>query len=119
MKALRLATNKDDRSRMNRKCQSMLDQAESIKLARKKSTSVAKDGSERDIAPQRKKLVTTPRLNQALSTKEKVILLEGSRLNNLIFPPWDSDPELLEFELKEGEGKYTYAATFHQSTLHC
>lgn len=114
MKALGFARNKEDRSRLNRKCQSMLDQAERIKVARKKLTSSAEGRIERDIGSQHKRVVPTPRVKQALSTKEKVILLESSRVNSFVFPPWESKPEALEFELKEGEGKYMYAANPRQ-----
>lgn len=118
MKALRLSKNKDDRLRLNRKCQSMLDRAEKIKSALNNGTSSAGNKSGAGIAPQGKKLTTTPRSIQVLSTKEKVILLESSRVNGFIFPPWDSKPEAVEFDLKEGERKYTYAANSHHFMLY-
>ncbi|KAI9790445.1 MAG: cysteine protease [Peltula sp. TS41687] len=115
MKALRLATSKDDRVRLNRKCKSMLDQAERIKQARKDST--ADRACERGHALPNKKSAITPGLDPALSTKEKRILLESSRVNSFTFPPWESRPNAAEFELGEGEGKYTDDAVLSLSKL--
>lgn len=39
-----------------------------------------------------------PVSGRALSKREEIILLEGSKLHGFIFPPWKSDPEDSVFE---------------------
>ncbi|KAI9682483.1 MAG: cysteine protease [Trizodia sp. TS-e1964] len=44
--------------------------------------------------------------SRKLSTREKIILLESSKLNDYIFPPWDSPPYHDEFELENGKDQF-------------
>ena len=43
-----------------------------------------------------------------LTTREKILLLEGSKLHGSVFPPWKAAPEPAEFELPTGEAQYMY-----------
>jgi hypothetical protein len=52
-----------------------------------------------------------PQSRRQLSTREEVILLEGSKLHGLIFPPWKSEPDEQEFAAK-GE-IYTCVSRLH------
>lgn len=49
-----------------------------------------------------------PKVRRALTTREKIILLEGSKLHGFVFPPWTSPPGWSEFELGIGETLYLY-----------
>lgn len=49
-----------------------------------------------------------PEVRRALTTREKIILLEGSKLHGYVFPPWTSPPSWSEFELGIGANLYLY-----------
>lgn len=99
MQALRLASGSSDKARLDLKCKELLTKAEEIKCA--KSRSEGGDG------PSASSLPSSPALKQPISkrkltTREEIIILEGSKLNGFIFPPWKNDPAPEEFILKEG-----------------
>ena len=86
MKATGLARNDRDKSRLRSKCKQLLSRAEEIKKAR-------------EWAPVKKDLtLKAPISERAISRKEELILLEGSKLHGFIFPPWTSDPDDSVFE---------------------
>lgn len=97
MKTAELAGNADEKSRLRSKCKQLLSRAEEIKkLAKwppKKRTAVLES-------------------KRAISKREEIILLEGSRLHGFIFPPWRADPDDSVFVEKTKDGKYTYVLTF-------
>ena len=47
-----------------------------------------------------------PRSKRQLTTQERIILLEGSKLNGFKFPPWASPLDDSEFELLPGQARY-------------
>lgn len=49
----------------------------------------------------------SPSCSRKLGLDEERLLLESSRLNGFIFPPWKSDPAVEQFE---GTSLYTYAS---------
>ncbi|KAL8913995.1 MAG: hypothetical protein Q9171_001246 [Xanthocarpia ochracea] len=51
-----------------------------------------------------------PLPSRSLSTREKIILLESSRLNGYRFPPWQNSPDTAEFELGEDQSLFTFSA---------
>ncbi|PFH55486.1 hypothetical protein XA68_18188 [Ophiocordyceps unilateralis] len=77
-------SNKAHASRLRNKCQEMIALAEKLKIWQ------------------------TP----ALSSSHSDILLAASRLHDNYFPPWDGDPDDVEFELPPGSELYTDDAPF-------
>lgn len=47
-----------------------------------------------------------PKSKRQLTTQERIILLEGSKLNGFKFPPWESPLDDSEFELLPGPARY-------------
>lgn len=106
MNALKLA--KDDpaeKKHLDAKCKEYLSRAEQLKHSR--------DGGDK---PSVKSQTTTPKIHtirvsrpreptstRALSNREQIILLENSKLNGFVFPPWSAIPEPDEFQLEEGD----------------
>jgi calpain-7 len=93
MQALRLTDNPSERKRIDKKCKELINSAETLKQN--------KDGSQdsRTEIP----LLQPPISARKLTTRENIILLEGSKLNNFIFKPWDQEPTDDEFVLRDGE----------------
>lgn len=107
MNALKLA--KDDpaeKKHLDSKCKEYLSRAEQLKHPG--------DGGKpvKPVKPQS----TTPKIHtvpasrpkeptstRALSNREQIILLENSKLNGFVFPPWSAIPEPDEFQLEEGD----------------
>ncbi|KAG4434197.1 hypothetical protein IFR05_010324 [Cadophora sp. M221] len=86
MKATGLASNDRAKARLRGKCKELLSRAEQIKKA---------DG----WTPVKKDIcLKAPVSQRAISRREEVILLEGSKLHGFIFPPWSSDPDDAIFE---------------------
>lgn len=82
MKATKLASNESERRRLRAKCIELLSRAEEIKNAQ-------------TWTPQKVKAITlrVPKSERAISKREEIILLEGSRLHGFLFPPWTTDPD--------------------------
>lgn len=93
MKATKLASNDGERARLRQKSKELLSRAEEIKTATKWPTTRPKP------------VLKAPLSERSISRREEVILLEGSKLNGFIFPPWTADPETFVFEEDQG-GKY-------------
>ncbi|RFU27018.1 hypothetical protein B7463_g9323, partial [Scytalidium lignicola] len=91
MKATKLASNDEDRTRLRRKCKQLLSRAEEIKA------------STNWTPAKREPFSKIPFSERALTKHEQLILLESSRLNGFVFPVWQSEPDDLAFN----EGLYT------------
>jgi calpain-7 len=93
MKALQIADTPGDRKRLEAKFKELVNKADHLKscqeLSVKRSTNVY------------------PVSMRKLTTRENIIILEGSRLNGYLFRPWDRPPLQSEFELKNGEDLFT------------
>lgn len=99
MQALKLADSPLDRKRIDAKCKELINRAEDLK-------------SRQDITPNGKSevpLLKPPFSPRKLTTRENIILLEGSKLNGFIFKPWDKEPTDEEFALKDGEEPFVDA----------
>ena len=108
MQALRISTSTSERKRLDRKCKEVLAKAESIKALKKAIPSNASPNHADDTsseAPQ------GPQSTRTLTTREKIILLEGSKVNGFLFKQWDKDPLDSEFELKDGEPMFLDSPT--------
>jgi hypothetical protein len=103
MKAIKLASSEVERDKLKTKCMRVLARAEEIKQMKTWSVPV----SQNEMVSRGRQL-KAPSSLRTLSTREEVILLEGSKLHGFIFPPWQSDPSEEAFE-KMGDGEfYTY-----------
>lgn len=89
LQALKLADNRTDRARLRAKCKELLTRSEQLRG----------DGAHQ---LDREKPIS----KRTLTTREKIILVEGSKLNGFKFPIWESAPEPAEFELSDGEEQF-------------
>lgn len=93
MKALKIADLPDDKARLDQKTKQLILQAEKIKEDGPVDAVVARNG----IHPTSKRMLTT---------REKIILLESSKLNGTVFKQWTTAPRNEDFELKHAEGLF-------------
>jgi hypothetical protein len=99
MKATKYASSEVERKRLRSKCLQLTSRAESIK----KSTSsswVSAASPEISLQP--------PVSQRAISKREEIILLEGSKLHGFIFPQWTSDPDDALFAGGDGQPSYMW-----------
>jgi calpain-7 len=82
MKAVKLASNEQERTRLRGKCKQLLARAEYIKKSDTWSPKTTNNS-----------VLKVPASERAITTTEKIILLEGSKLHGFIFPPWEADPD--------------------------
>ena len=111
MRALRSKPSDDEKGRLDQTCRRLLERAELIKATGQwKSEAPAigskmpRRGSSQGSHSKLKKPIST----RPLSTREQIILLEGSKLHGFTFWPWQSNPLATEFELKPGENLFLY-----------
>lgn len=108
MKAIKLANSSLERARLKEKCLNILARAEEIKKIEQWQPAMSYIGAV--ITPS--EISRVPQSRRQLSTREEVILLEGSKLHGLIFPPWNSEPGEQEFAAPKGE-VYTCVSIRH------
>lgn len=97
MKAIKLANTQSERGRLKQRCMSALARAEEIKKIKQWPLPV--ENTNLTVLPPQP--LKAPYSSRDLSTREEVILLEGSKLHGLLFPPWKiepSDDEFMDFE---------------------
>lgn len=117
MKALRIATDREQKSDIKSQCQTLLSEAERIKTvnqwplapAATRSPVGSRDTSSLTLhaepaaieAPSaaRPKQLNEPILSRKISKAEQIILLKSSKLNGFAFPPWHRPPDPSEFIL--------------------
>lgn len=100
LQALRLASSATEKTRLDTKCKELLNWAETLKEETVRSKSV--DEATLSPLPSRTNL-KQPSSKRKLTTREEIILLQGSKLNGFLFPPWKADPVPEEFVLGEGQ----------------
>lgn len=104
MKAIKLASNETERARLKRQCARLLAKAEEIK---QQSSWTPVPNPTQTIRPRSLK---APKSERKLTTREEVILLEGSKLHGFIFPPWKAEPDPSVFN-SDGESLFVYVAS--------
>jgi calpain-7 len=114
MQARGLASSSTDRARLDTKCKELLTKAETIK---KETDQTEVDDGVADSRLPSRPLLKQPTSNRKLTTREEIILLEGSKLNGFVFPPWKEDPKSEEFLLKDGEELFVDSPSLHLSPL--
>ncbi|KAH9900537.1 PALB protein [Xylariomycetidae sp. FL2044] len=87
MKAASAASTALEKKRLKKKCEDLILSAESLKKSSRAKDSVS--------AVERR--LQLPRPARQLLTCEKNLLYRNSRLHGFVFPPWESDPDPLEF----------------------
>lgn len=111
MRDLRAAINEEERIRLDKKCRELLREAERLKLSTRRDShgdEVKRTLSGRDSSSKINSKLKEPLSSRQLSTREQIIILEGSKLNGFIFPPWKCPPDPDEFELKDGGSPFLY-----------
>ena len=93
--------------RLSKKCDALLRQAERVK-AKLQTPVAANVGMDKQVEAKRKATSRDP--FEGLSTREKVILLRGSKLNGFTFPPWQCSPDTAEFAMADGEQRFLYVS---------
>jgi calpain-7 len=99
--ALRLAAKPQDKTRLDAKVNGLLAQAERLKHGR--------DAKPTATQAPRKENLKEPVSTRSLTTRENIIILEGSKLNGFIFKPWPGPPSQDEFTHRDGENLFTDA----------
>lgn len=89
MKALKIADLPNDKARLYRKTKQLIVQAEKLK------------DDERNASPILARTYIHPTSKRVLTTREKIILLESSKLNGTMFRQWTTNPDNQSFELKD------------------
>ncbi|KAL8824402.1 MAG: hypothetical protein Q9191_005081 [Dirinaria sp. TL-2023a] len=114
MQALHLTTVQDEKKSLSSECRSLLERAESLRNEAKSSPRQEqhKDVSTTIANPYKLK---EPTPNRPCTTREQIILYEGSRLNGSIFPPWSSPPDPLEFDMPHGQALFIDNTEFRLS----
>lgn len=97
LQALKLADKPSDRKRIDAKCKNLLAQAERLKVSR---------GSPSPVVSRKQDLIS-PSSTRKLTTRENIIILEGSKLHGMIFKPWTKPPSPDEFSLNNGDEPFT------------
>ncbi|KAI2470578.1 cysteine proteinase [Annulohypoxylon bovei var. microspora] len=88
MKAAQAASSPEEKTRLTKKCQSLISKAEELK-----KSSQPGGGSVASV----EKRLRLPRQPRQIPKSEQAILLRNSRLHGNVFPPWESEPEPKEF----------------------
>jgi calpain-7 len=100
LQALKLADNRPDRARLSAKCKELLSRSEQLGRHRAQP-----------LDPEQ------PVSTRTLTTREKIILVEGSKLNGFKFPIWERAPGPGEFELKDGQEQFVDSPRLQLSPL--
>ncbi len=109
MRQLKLAKTGEEKKRLDRKCRSLLEKAESLQIATETSSTTGLTASKHPTTerpPGNPLKLQEPRSTRNLSTREQIILLEGSKLHGFMFPPWREGPSDSEFGLHPGEPRF-------------
>lgn len=91
MQAISTAKTPEDRKRLRRKFEELVELGQRLKARIKGQTPLRR----------------VPESTRDLTTAEKIIIYKASRLHGHVFPPWDSAPSPEDF-LDSGDGPYTY-----------
>lgn len=60
------------------------------------------------MASNKAKVLREPVPKRDLTTREQIILLQGSKLYGHVFPPWKAAPPESEFEFPDSSAYYEY-----------
>ncbi|KAH7055798.1 hypothetical protein B0J12DRAFT_569576 [Macrophomina phaseolina] len=109
MKALKVATDKQQKADLSAQCQVLLGEAERIKKSPEwPATSALPSISSLSLNPEPPRPATfplqkpkvdmpAPVSDRVLTTSEQIILLKSSKINGATFPPWKTEPADTDF----------------------
>ena len=100
MDGLKLSTTLETQKFMRKKSEFFLDEAQRIK-----SVSEWKPLPKFNVG--KVAVLVEPRSDRKLPTSEQILLLKASQLNGFKFPPWTNAPQDSDFQLLNGEERYT------------
>ncbi|KAK3702819.1 cysteine protease [Vermiconidia calcicola] len=112
MRALKLAQDPIEKSKLSTRVKQMLEEAERIKMstdwrkAVQHRPSLNGSSSTKADTVARARTLQEPQSTRKLPNHEQILLLRASYLNGFKFPPWTTPPESSEFELKDGESLF-------------
>ena len=116
MRALKLAQDPIEKSKLSTRVKQMLEEAERIKMstdwrkAVQHRPSLNGSSSTKADTVARARTLQEPQSTRKLPNHEQILLLRASYLNGFKFPPWTTPPESSEFELKDGESLFLYVS---------
>jgi hypothetical protein len=99
IRASRSAPTAAEKAKLDQKCAAIIAKAELWKKKQKSGAAAAEPEpklSSSSSAPSPSKR-PAPRSTNKQSTKEKLLLLQSSKINGGVFPPWQGPPEATEF----------------------
>jgi hypothetical protein len=110
MDALKLAGSPKEKRKYDSKCKELITIAERIKQVKedRRQHGQQSGGSRGAATSPLSARVREPASTRSLSNREQIILLENSKLNGSVFPPWSAGPELAEFEMDDTGELFTY-----------
>ena len=100
LQALKLADNRTDRARLSAKCKELLSRSEQLRADRSQPNDPEQPLSKRP-----------------LTTREKIVLVEGSMVNGFKFPIWERAPDPALFELQDGQEPFVDSPPLQLSSL--
>ena len=107
MRALKISSDHKEKKALDEKCRKFLSQAELIRDASQQPFTFDNNVSSKIWESQTTATTAAnlklPVSNRELSTREQILLLQGSKLHGCLFPPWKTPPAADEFRLKHGE----------------
>ncbi|KAL1956877.1 hypothetical protein VTO42DRAFT_6725 [Malbranchea cinnamomea] len=111
MEALKIATSPKEKRKYDTKCKELITIAERIKQLKESrhrhglaTTPAASSSSNNGIPWSHSR---EPVSKRSLSNREQIILLENSKLNGAVFPPWSALPEPEQFEQHDSGELYS------------
>ena len=109
MQAMKLTNDNNKKRELKLKSHELLHKAELIQSARMLPLQTKTTSGTKNIEVQRTKAeeLKQPMPTRILSTREQIILLQGSKLNGCVFPPWKTPPDASEFVLEDGSELFT------------
>lgn len=100
MNAMRISQDSETKRSMRKKSEFFLDEAQRIK-----HVSEWVPRSEIDVTRVLK--LVEPKSDRKLPTSEQILLLKASHLNGFKFPPWTGAPQNSDFQISDGQERFT------------
>jgi len=95
MKAMQLASTREEKTRLKGKCMAAFSRAEQIKKTEQWPLPGISNQSK--SSPTQAGCLQAPTSKRELSTQEKLVVLKSSKLHGTEFPPWTREPSHEEF----------------------
>lgn len=100
MNAMKISHDSETKKLMREKSVFFLDEAQRIKH-------VSEWTPRPKVDVTRGPKLVEPKSDRKLSTSEQILLLKASQLNGFKFPPWTNAPQDSDFQLLDGQERFT------------